>query len=406
MQDVFIGRQPIYNRQLDVVAYELLFRSSDANHAAILDGDGDRATSEVILNTFTEFGLDQIVGEHLAFINLTRGFLVGTYPLPAFKDRVVLEVLEDVVVDDEIVRAVHGLAESGFTIALDDFIYHKDLQPLVDAARYIKMDILAMDRDTVRGHVELLREHDVKLLAEKVESAEDFEFCRALDFDYFQGYFFCRPNVIRGQRTPTNTQATLEWLVQLQRRDTGPAELAAVIEQDVALTYRLLRYVNAAHHGHGETVDSLQRAMSLLGTETTRSLASVVVLSRIEGKPSELLVTALVRARMCGQLAGRVNGHSGKNHVEPYFRVGLFSVLDALLDTPMTELADVLALPKSMRGALLGYVGPLGQILQCVVSYDIGDWDGVRCPLDIASVRETYLTAVKWAQAAHSALLD
>jgi len=400
MQDVFIGRQPIYNQGLEVMAYELLFRSGDGNHAAILDGD--QATSQVILNTFTEFGLEQIVGEHLAFINLTRGFLLGAYPLPVLKDRVVLEILEDIEVDEEIVRAVHQLAEGGFSIALDDFIYHPDLQPLVDVADYIKMDVLAMERDTVREHVALLKRHDVKLLAEKVESAEDFEFCRELGFEYFQGYFFCRPNVIRGRRAPTNRLATVRLLERLQDPSAELADIEALIVRDVALTYRLLRYINAARMGLSQPVDSVQRALALLGLNTVRALASLVVLSRIDDKPPELLITALVRARMCEELAR----HRDRRETATYFTVGLFSMLDAMLDMSMEELLASLPLAAPVRQALLDYTGELGQVLHCVVAYDIGDWSDVPCPLDIATVRETYLAAVTWAEDMGRALAD
>ncbi|MEJ2508065.1 MAG: EAL domain-containing protein [Gammaproteobacteria bacterium] len=404
MQDVFIGRQPIYNHRLEVVAYELLFRSGDANHAAILDGD--RATSQVILNTFTQFGLEQIVGEHLAFINLTRGFLLGTYPLPVLKDRVVLEVLEDIEVDDEVIRAVRHLAERGFTIALDDFIYHRDLQPLVDVAKYIKMDILAMDRGTVRDHVTLLKQHDVKLLAEKVESAEDFEFCRELGFDYFQGYFFCRPNVIRGQRAPIERSATLDLLARLQDPTTAPTELEALIVRDVALSYHLLRYVNAAHGGLDQTVDSIHRALNELGVQRVRTLATLIALARIEDKPQALLITALVRARMCEHLARRLEPQLSERDSDAYFSVGVLSVLDAMLDMTMDEVLAAVPLQADLRQALLSYAGPLGPILHCVVAYDVGDWSEVPCPLDVATVRQTYLAAVTWAEDAGRALTD
>ena len=400
MQDVFIGRQPIYNQGLEVMAYELLFRSGDANHAAILDGD--QATSQVILNTFTEFGLEQIVGEHLAFINLTRGFLLGRYPLPVFKDRVVLEILEDIEVDAEVVSAVHQLADSGFAIALDDFIYHPDLQPLVDVADYIKMDVLAMDRDTVREHVALLKQHDVRLLAEKVESAEDFEFCRELGFDFFQGYFFCRPNVIRGRRTPTNALAALDLLARLNEPEAGADDIEAFIVQDVALNYRLLRYINAAALDQAEPVDSVRGALETLGLETVRALANLVVLSRIEDKPPALLTTALVRARMCELLARR----AGRDETSAYFTVGLFSVLDALLDTDLEQVLAALPLAEAWRAALLDHAGELGQVLDCVVAYDTGAWEQMRCALDIATVRETYLAAVSWSERIGPALAD
>ena len=196
MPDIFVGRQPIFDRRLDVVAYELLFRSSVANWANISDGEG--ATAQVIHNAFTAIGLDNLVGSKLAFINLTRDFILRDYMAVCPTDRVVLEVLEDIVVDAELIAAVQALSRQGYMVALDDFVFHDHLRPLVEIADIIKMDVLALDRPTLRRHVASLAPYDVKLLAEKVETSEDLACCRALGFDYFQGYFLGEPDVITG----------------------------------------------------------------------------------------------------------------------------------------------------------------------------------------------------------------
>lgn len=391
MQDVFIGRQPIYDKKLRVMAYELLFRDSESNRASF--HDGDQATSAVILNTFTEFGLERIVGQHLAFINLTRGFLLGEYPLPLSSERVVLEILEDIHVDDEIIAAVRGLAKNGFAIALDDFIYHPDLQPLVDVADYIKLDVLDMDRQTIREHVALLRRQPLKLLAEKVETQDDFAFCQELGFDYFQGYFFCKPNIIKGHRTPTNQLAMLRLLSKLNNPDIPLEELEALIIQDVALTYRLLRYINSAQFATNRNIDSVRKALLMLGLKTLRSLASLVVMSRVDDKPSELVTTALVRARLCEQLAK----HLGETQLDRYFTAGLFSILDALLDLSMDDILDALPLANEIKAALLHHEGELGRVLHCAVAYEQGDWSEVDCTLDAGRLREIYLEAIGWA---------
>ncbi len=391
MQDIFIGRQPIYDKKLQLMAYELLFRDSESNRASF--HDGDQATSAVILNTFTEFGLERIVGQHRAFINLTRGFLLGEYPLPLSSERVVLEILEDIRIDDEIIAAVRGLAKNGFAIALDDFIYHPDLQPLVDVADYIKLDVLDMDRQTVREHVELLRRQPLKLLAEKVETQDDFAFCKELGFDYFQGYFFCKPNIIKGRRTPTNQLAMLRLLSKLNNPDIPIEELEALIIQDVALTYRLLRYINSAQFTTNRNIDSVRKALLMLGLKTLRSLASLVVMSRVDDKPSELVTTALVRARLCEQLAK----HLGEPQLDRYFTTGLFSILDALLDLSMDDILDALPLANEIKAALLHHEGELGRVLRCTVACDQGDWSKVDCTIDAERLREIYLEAIVWA---------
>ena len=196
MPDIFVGRQPIFDRRLDVVAYELLFRSSIANWADF--SDGEVATAQVIHNVFTAIGLDSLVGSKLAFINLTRDFILHDYMVLCPTDRVVLEVLEDIVVDAELIAAVQALSRQGYAIALDDFVFHEHLRPLVEIADIIKVDVLALDRPTLRQNVASLARYDVKLLAEKVETSEDLARCQALGFDYFQGYYFGEPDVITG----------------------------------------------------------------------------------------------------------------------------------------------------------------------------------------------------------------
>ena len=182
--EVFVGRQPIYTQQLDVFAYELLFRRGEMQHAEVTDGN--QATAHVLVNTFLELGLDTLVGSKGAFINLTRDFLLQDYSLVFPADRVVLEVLEDVVVDDDVLAALRNLSAQGYIIALDDFCYQEHLRPLVELADIIKIDVLASGRTTVAEQVKLLRHYDVQLLAEKVETQEDFTYYKTLGFEYFQ----------------------------------------------------------------------------------------------------------------------------------------------------------------------------------------------------------------------------
>ena len=197
MPDVFVGRQPIFDRHLDVVAYELLFRSSHRNWAHITDGE--YATSQVIHHAIREIGLESLVGSKRAFVNLTRDFILQGYLAVLPTDRVVLEVLEDIVVDAELIEAVRALSHQGYTIALDDFVFHEQLRPLVEIADIIKVDVLALDRSALRQNVARLGQYDVELLAEKVETHDDLTCCQALGFDYFQGYFLCEPDIVTGQ---------------------------------------------------------------------------------------------------------------------------------------------------------------------------------------------------------------
>lgn len=402
MNDIYIGRQPIYDRKLGVYAYELLFRAASDNSAAFTDGD--QATSDVIVNTFLEIGLDNIVGSRLAFINLTRAFFIGEHTISLPKDRVVLELLEDIEADEEVVSSVKRLSEQGYSIALDDFIYHESLQPLVQLADIVKIDIMALSRDEIRDHVKALRQHPLRLLAEKVETREEHEFCMELGFDYFQGYFFAQPKVIRGQRLPNNRLAILKLLGKLQDPDITPQQLDEMIAQDVAFSYRILRYVNSAAFSLPRKIESIQQAVVILGLQTIKSWTTLLAMSQVDNKPTELVVTAMVRAKMAEELARAMDAPQP----DSFFTVGLFSALDALVDNSMEEILTQLPLADHIADALLHKGdGPHAEVLKCVLAYERGDWENLDC-VQIGShrIRTCYLDALQWAHTACPQLIE
>jgi c-di-GMP phosphodiesterase len=395
--EVFVGRQPIYTQQLDVFAYELLFRRGEMPHAGVTDGN--QATAQVLVNTFLELGLDTLVGAKRAFVNLTRDFLLQDYSLVFPPDRVVLEVLEDIAVDDDVLAALRNLSAQGYTIALDDFFYQEHLRPLVELADIIKIDVLASGRTTVAEQVELLRQYDVPLLAEKVETQEDFTYYKTLGFEYFQGYFFCRPDVVKGQRSPTNRLVILELLAKLQRPGTTFRELEALISRDVSLSYKVLRAANAAIYTQARKVESIHQALRLVGLTAMTNIVSLFLLANIDDKPHELLVTAMVRAKMCEQLARLMQ----QGNSATFFIVGLLSVLDAFMDRPMPDILPALPLADEIVAALLAHEGMLGATLHCVLAYEQGDWEAVYnlgCPRDL--LVKTYLEALMWATEMHN----
>ncbi|MBI5041049.1 MAG: HDOD domain-containing protein [Gammaproteobacteria bacterium] len=301
MQDIYIGRQPIFDRDLNVFAYELLFRSGTQNHAG--EFDGDQATSQVIVNAFIEIGLDQIVGTHRAFINLTRSFVTSSTPLPFPKDRVVLEVLEDIRPDAEVIASVRSLAEQGYTVALDDFVFNDDLKPLVELAQIVKIDLMALSREQLDEHVRLLRGYNVKLLAEKIETQEEFEHCKELGFEYFQGYFLSKPNIVQSQQLPPNRLAVLQLLSKLQDPESDAGEVEKLVSQDVALSYKLLRYINSAFFALPKKIDSIRQAVVYLGTSAIKTWITLLVVAGLGNKPTELVIQAMQRAKMCELLA-------------------------------------------------------------------------------------------------------
>jgi EAL and modified HD-GYP domain-containing signal transduction protein len=385
-----------------VYAYELLFRAASDNSAKFTDGD--QATSDVIVNTFLEIGLDNIVGDRLAFINLTRAFFVGEHTISLPRDRVVLELLEDIEADEEVVNSVKRLSEQGYSIALDDFIYHESLQPLVQLADIVKIDIMAMSRDEIREHVEALRQHPLRLVAEKVETQEEHDYCMELGFDYFQGYFLAQPKVIQGQRLPNNRLAILKLLSRLQDPEITSKQLEELIAQDVAFSYRILRYVNSAAYAPPRKIESIHQAVVRLGLQTIRSWTALLAMSQVDNKPTELVVTAMIRGKMAEQMARALDAEQP----DSFFTVGLFSALDALMDNSMEEILTQLPLADHIAQALLHKGGGLhGEVLNCVLAYERGEWENLGCSqLGTHRLRTCYLEAVQWANTACRQLVE
>lgn len=391
VSDVFVGRQPIYGRRLELFAYELLYRGADVDFADF--AEGDRATSQVLLNTFTEFGLERVVGSHVAFVNLTRGFVTGEYPLPVPRDRVVLEILEDIEPDEEVLRGIETLRSQGFTVALDDFLYEERLRPLVELADIVKVDVLDVDDDEIRRRAEALRPFGCRLLAEKIESRSQFDVCVDAGYELFQGYFLARPNIVQGTSIGSSRLNLLRLLAALQDPACTFEEVEGIVGQDVSLTYRLLRHINAAAYGMPRQIDSIHETVVYLGLGTVKNLACLFLLSTIDDKPHELLITSMLRARFAANLAAGV----GRSDVQGFFAVGLFSVLDALLDLPMERVLAQLPLAEDLRRALLDGLGPLGAAVRCVVAYERGEWDQVRFgQLSRTDIRAAFLDAVGW----------
>jgi EAL and modified HD-GYP domain-containing signal transduction protein len=401
MVEYFLGRQPIFDADLNVKAYELLYRSADVDCSGVIDGD--RATSDVLLNSFLEVGLSRVVGGHQAFINLTRSFLLKHDHLPPPSDQLVLEVLEDIDIDEALVAAVTTLHDQGYIIALDDFIFHEALRPLIEQADIIKIDVQALSRDEVSEHVRLLRQYPLQLLAEKVETVDEFEWCKSIGFDLFQGYFLCRPRVLRGRRMPANRVNTLRVLAKLQDADVDVNELESIISEDVTLGYRLLRYINSSAFAMRRKIESIRHAIVYLGLKEVKQWANMAALSTIDDKPEELVKTCLVRAKMCELLAE----HLGRVRKGTAFVVGMFSLLDALMDTPLDELLESLPLADEIVAALLHDEGPYAEILHNTIAYDQGDWAAIRCPdLSNSQITDLFCEAVAWADGVFGLMLD
>ena len=399
MSQIFIARQPIYDRQMAVHAYELLFRASNSDHAEITNGE--QATSQLLINALLEIGLPRLVGDRPAFVNLTERFIVEGLPNAMAPEEVVLEVLEDVLPGPELLAALRRLKQAGYTIALDDFEYDDSKRPLVELADLIKLDVLDLEPRQIARHVEQLKGFDIPLLAEKVETQEQFHACQELGFDYFQGYFFCKPHLVQGENTPSCRTLILRLLARMQDPEIEFKELADLIAQDVTFSYRILRYINSAQFGTRRKIESIQSAATMIGLQRIKTWLTILAMSQVDDKPYELLLTSLIRARMC-ELLGEDAGLPGSS----CFTTGLFSALDAITDMPLENVLASLPLADEINQALLEHAGPLGQLLGLVLAYESADWDRVDASaFGDASPQEAYLQAVEWAGELSKALL-
>lgn len=400
-QQVFVGRQAIFDRALRVDAYELLFRASDAAGASF--EDGEIATAEVITTAFMDIGLERLVGDNRAFINVTRDFLIDQRAMSLPPERVVLEILEDVQIDAKLVDSVRQHSDDGFTIALDDFCFDESWRPLVEICDIIKIDVMALGLDGTQAHVDLLIPHGKQLLAEKVETKAEYDALRTMGFSLFQGFFLSRPNVMAGRRLASGKLTQLRLLAALQSSETSRQEIENLVVQDVGLSYKLLRFINSAFFSLRQKIDSIQRAVVYLGIEPLKRWGSLMVLAGMDDKPGELVRNAMVRASMCERLATKLRATPAA--ASAAFTVGLLSTLDVLMDQSLEDVVAELPLDAELHGALLERSGVLGALLDCVVAYERCDWARAQVDgLTTAQLRDAYVDAVEWAtQAAASA---
>jgi c-di-GMP phosphodiesterase len=391
MQKFLIGRQPVFDRQQHVVGYELLHRSYTTENWSL---DGDRATHQVILNTFSEIGFDNLVSKGVAFINTTRSFLTGKLPIPFPPNRVVLEVLEDIIIDPQLIKALQTLKEQGFIIALDDITSYERIKPCLKMIKIVKIDLPRLENFSLPVLVKQIHQHGILVLAEKVETLNQYEYCHSIGFDYFQGYYLCKPNIIKGTRIDSSRMVILHALALLQDPDIDFKSLEKVISRDASLSYKLLKLVNSAYYSRATQINSLTQTMALIGITQLRSWLTLLLISSVKNKPHELTLIAMARAKLCELLAKSL----GIRETEIYFMVGLFSILDALLDQTMEQILSNVSVTTEVTGALLKHEGKTGSVLDNAIALERGEWDKVaQIELTSEEIRSAYIQSIEWA---------
>lgn len=401
-ESILLARQPVYDKQLNVAAYELLFHppESDGDSA----WDADQETTAVLVNAFTEVGIGQVADNKTAFIHFTRRWLLSPPPLePQF---VTIQILKSTQPDAEIVEAIKLLRERGFSIALECAGGMAEWDALVRQAHVVMVDVAALKGDTLEKLITYLKKFPVRLLAQKVENYTVFEHCAKLGFDIFQGGFLCRPQSVKGNTIASNKLVVMNLLAALQNPDIDIKSLESIISNDVALSVKLLRVCNSAGYGAQAKIDSIKRAIMILGLQKLKSWVSVIALSRMSDKPTELVMLTLTRAKMMEVVAQGAGLPAEKS-----FTVGLFSAIDAFFDNDIKSILDTLPFDDEIKQAILLHEGPFGKLLKFTLAHERGDWANVEW--DILSAMKinqdtfeaAYVEALRWASTVMQSLL-
>lgn len=399
MEEAFIGRQAILDQKKNVYAYEILFRSGLKN-AFDPSLDGNVATQSVMVNTMLDFGMKKLVSDKKAFINFTEKNLLNRAPqlLPA--DSIVVEILETVQPTPAILEAVQELKDEGYKIALDDFVLLPGYEPLIDMADIIKVDFRITEDPEERKRLREILPGHVRLLAEKIETEEEFH--QALEYGYvlFQGYFFCKPVVLHKKKLTSNALSQIRLLKEVNRQDFDFSAIINVISSDTNLVHKLLTYINSVGIGLTYHISNLRQAAVLLGSGGMRRWVTLISLQTFsEDKPPELFTISLLRAKFCELIAHEIK----RPDLTPDtgFLLGMFSLLDILLSQPMEEVLKEVGLSSELNAALLGEDNILRHVLDLVIAYEQGDWDKViaccrRENIPVEHLQPCYDEVLKW----------
>jgi EAL and modified HD-GYP domain-containing signal transduction protein len=391
-----LARQAILDAELKTVGYEILFRDGATNAATF--EDGTRATSTVLTNVLAEFGLDTVVGNQPAWINFQAQYLLDELPIPIAPRSLVIELLEDAEPSDDLIQRLRALAKQGYRIALDDFKYRPDLIGLIEAAHIVKVDVLGRTLDEIAGEVREFKRYNVELLAEKVEQMSEYEDYRKMGFTLFQGHFVCRPELFHQKRPPANRVALIRLMSELFVADPNINRIRELVQQDVTLSFRLLKWLNSSLFALPHPVESIQQALVMLGMNRLRNLVCLIVLARIDDRPSVLIETALMRARIGEHIAPHYDLVP-----EMMFTVGLFSILDALIGMPMDQLLESMPLAPEVAQAITSREGACGRLLSGIQAHENGDWAGVaQAGLTLEILTPAWVDALVWVRSIRS----
>jgi len=396
--DIYVARQPIFDIKKCIFGYELLFRADMANFFPEIEGNS--ATSKLLSNSFFNIGIDKIAGSNLAFINFTEDLLLKQLPLVFSQDRLVVEILENVKPDKAVIEACQEIALNGYIIVLDDFFYKPSLEPLIEVADIIKIDIIATPLDEVEGLVKKMTERGIDLLAEKVETHDEFKRALSMGFRYFQGYFFSKPEVLAGKEISTPQMQLLEIMAEVNKEDFEFNRLEKMIVRDASISYKLMRLINSAYFRRAKEISSIRQAIVMIGEAGIRRFLSLISMAGLAGnKPDELIRVSLVRAKFCELLGNHLSSSAETSEL---FTLGLFSLIDAIMDDSMENLMSQIPISGKIKEVLISGNGDLSDYLGLVESYERGNWGEIEesskmMGIDQGELPSHYMESLSWA---------
>lgn len=396
--DIFVARQPILSRSEDIIGYELLYRNSQDN--VFSEIDGDVATIELLLNSFVSIGNEKLSDGKKLFINFTRNLLLKRVPCLFSPEKIVIEVLENVTGDQEMIDIILEFKQLGYTIALDDFTPYALTKGLVPHADIIKVDFLQSTSIQRKAIQNIAKSFQIKLLAEKVETREDYTLALKEGYDYYQGYFFSKPVIITSREVPLYSNDYLQILTELNDPECSINKIARLIECDLSLSYRLLKIVNTMAYYTRVKVTSIKQAILILGLNELVKILTIISLREQQVKTSiskEILLRSVVRASFAEQIGASLYGRDKSSEC---FLLGMFSLLDTILQQPMEIVLEPLPLSDDLKKALLGSNSKYNDLLRIVTAGEKGDWDTLqKLAPTIASINLStcYENAIKWA---------
>ncbi|MCG6930382.1 MAG: EAL domain-containing protein [Desulfofustis sp.] len=396
--DQYIARQPILNVHKRLYAYELLYRGAETY--TLQNVSGNRATASLLTSTFLTRGIEEVSGMRPCFINFTQDLLERNLPAAFPKNQLVIEILETVQPTDKLIDVCRKLHDEGYTIALDDFVYNRNLEPLIECADIVKIDVRLTPLDTITRTLNRLQNRKVRLLAEKVESVREFEMANRLGFSYFQGYFFSKPEKIEIKELSSSKVNLLRLLAEVTRKETTLEKLQEIISVDIAISYKLMRFLNSAYFYRLQEVKSVKHAIAYLGERELRRFVLLVVVSELASEqPGELTRLALVRAKFC-ELLGEASPYRGR--ADELFIMGLFSLLDTMLGSPMERIMDRLPIGRTVKDALTRKAGVMAMFLQVAEAFERNQHKRIvsllrELKVNTKNITDSYIRAVRYA---------